>query len=52
MLPGLGLNHKVRKSFIQRVNIIFYTAATVQFYEKLKVAMQINVKAGGGIVLP
>lgn len=30
---------------LQKVNIVFHMAATVRFDEKLKISMQINVKA-------
>lgn len=51
MLPDLGLSGEDRKLLTQRVNIVFHMAATVRFDEKLKVAMQINVKAARDILL-
>ncbi|XP_050339346.1 fatty acyl-CoA reductase wat-like isoform X1 [Bactrocera neohumeralis] len=51
LLPDLGLSREDRKLLIQRVNIVFHMAATVRFDEKLKIAMQINVKAARDIML-
>lgn len=51
MLPGLGLSEEDRQNLIENVNIVFHMAATVRFDEKLKVAMQINVKAARDIML-
>ncbi|KAM7341395.1 fatty acyl-CoA reductase wat-like isoform 2-T4 [Cochliomyia hominivorax] len=51
MLPGLGLSDEDRQLLIENVNIVFHMAATVRFDEKLKVAMQINVKAARDIML-
>lgn len=43
-LPGLGLSASDRKLIINEVSIIFHGAATVRFDEKLKYAVDINVK--------
>lgn len=51
MLPGLGLSEEDRRALVENVNIVFHMAATVRFDEKLKVAMQINVKAARDIML-
>lgn len=41
-LPELGLQPKDRDMLIQRVNIVFHSAATVRFNEPLKVAVNLN----------
>lgn len=51
MLPGLGLSESDRHTLIEHVNIVFHMAATVRFDEKLKISMQINVKAARDIVM-
>ncbi|XP_055922066.1 fatty acyl-CoA reductase wat-like isoform X2 [Eupeodes corollae] len=51
MLPGLGLSTTDRQILVDHVNIVFHMAATVRFDEKLKIAMQINVKACRDIML-
>ncbi|XP_037947415.1 fatty acyl-CoA reductase wat-like [Teleopsis dalmanni] len=51
LLPNLGISAEDRKTLIERVNIVFHMAATVRFDEKLKVAMQINVKAAKDVMV-
>ncbi|KAL0122038.1 hypothetical protein PUN28_007080 [Cardiocondyla obscurior] len=41
-LPDLGLQPADRDMLIQRVNIVFHSAATVRFDEPLKVAVNLN----------
>lgn len=43
-LPGLGLSNEDRQTLINNVNIIIHGAATVRFDEKLKMAVNINVR--------
>ncbi|XP_076687159.1 putative fatty acyl-CoA reductase CG5065 [Andrena cerasifolii] len=43
-LPNLGLSPEDRNTLIQRVNIVFHSAATVRFDEPLKVAVNLNTK--------
>ncbi|CAG4978432.1 unnamed protein product [Colias eurytheme] len=43
--PGLGLNIKDRQTLIEKVNIIFHSAATVKFDEHLRAALATNVQA-------
>ncbi|XP_058830647.1 fatty acyl-CoA reductase wat [Topomyia yanbarensis] len=45
MLPNLGISSSDRELLLENVNIVFHLAATVRFDEKMKTAMQINVKA-------
>uniref|UniRef100_A0A182LV03 Fatty acyl-CoA reductase n=1 Tax=Anopheles culicifacies TaxID=139723 RepID=A0A182LV03_9DIPT len=45
MQPGLGISSSDREVLTENVNIVFHLAATVRFDEKMKTAMQINVKA-------
>ncbi|XP_030756623.1 fatty acyl-CoA reductase wat-like isoform X1 [Sitophilus oryzae] len=42
--PGLGLSEESKKLIMDRVNIIYHAAATVRFDEKLKTAVNINIK--------
>ncbi|XP_023287990.1 putative fatty acyl-CoA reductase CG5065 isoform X2 [Orussus abietinus] len=42
--PDLGLSTEDRVMLIQRVNIVFHSAATVRFDEPLKVAVNLNTK--------
>ncbi|KAL9692762.1 hypothetical protein quinque_015798 [Culex quinquefasciatus] len=44
-LPSLGIGSSDRETLVENVNIVFHLAATVRFDEKMKTAMQINVKA-------
>ncbi|CAG9862416.1 unnamed protein product [Phyllotreta striolata] len=44
-LPDLGLSLEDRKRLIENVTIVFHVAATVRFDEKLKTAIDINVRA-------
>ncbi|XP_077270764.1 fatty acyl-CoA reductase 1 isoform X1 [Temnothorax americanus] len=41
-LPELGLQPEDRDMLIQRVNIVFHSAATVRFNESLKIAVNLN----------
>lgn len=41
---GLGLSEESRKLLTEKVNIVYHAAATVRFDEKLKKAVQINIK--------
>ncbi|XP_071566691.1 putative fatty acyl-CoA reductase CG5065 [Temnothorax nylanderi] len=41
-LPDLGLQPEDRDMLIQRVNIVFHSAATVRFNESLKIAVNLN----------
>ncbi|GJQ87612.1 hypothetical protein Trydic_g18394 [Trypoxylus dichotomus] len=43
-LPNLGINDQDRKLLTTEVHVIFHVAATVNFDEKLKTAVDINVK--------
>lgn len=43
-LPNLGLSPEDRNTLVQRVNIVFHSAATVRFDEPLKVAVNLNTK--------
>ncbi|XP_029177624.1 putative fatty acyl-CoA reductase CG5065 isoform X2 [Nylanderia fulva] len=43
-LPDLGLQPEDRDMLIQRVNIVFHSAATVRFNESLKVAVNLNTR--------
>ncbi|XP_052862394.1 fatty acyl-CoA reductase wat [Anopheles cruzii] len=45
MQPALGISASDREVLAENVNIVFHLAATVRFDEKMKTAMQINVKA-------
>ncbi|ETN61391.1 hypothetical protein AND_006947 [Anopheles darlingi] len=45
MQPALGISASDREILAENVNIVFHLAATVRFDEKMKTAMQINVKA-------
>jgi len=45
LMPGLGLSDQDKETLINKCNIVFHMAATVRFDEKLKISMQINVKA-------
>jgi fatty acyl-CoA reductase len=40
---GLGLSKEDRALLVQNVNIIFHSAATVRFDEKLRTAVAINI---------
>ncbi|XP_057663817.1 fatty acyl-CoA reductase wat-like isoform X1 [Diorhabda carinulata] len=44
-LPDLGLSSQDRKTLIEETHIVFHVAATVRFDEKLKTAVDINVRA-------
>ncbi len=41
--PGFGLSEEDKKKLSEEVTIIFHSAATVRFDEKLKLAIGINV---------
>lgn len=41
-LPELGLQSEDRDMLLQRVNIVFHSAATVRFNESLKIAVNLN----------
>ena len=43
-LPDLGLSPEDKSMLMQRVNIVFHSAATVRFDEPLKVAVNLNTK--------
>lgn len=43
-LPELGLSPEDKAMLMQRVNIVFHSAATVRFDEPLKVAVNLNTK--------
>jgi fatty acyl-CoA reductase len=43
-LPELGLQPADKDVLIQRVNIVFHSAATVRFNEPLKVAVNLNTR--------
>ncbi|KRT85456.1 epimerase [Oryctes borbonicus] len=43
-LPKLGINEQERRLLTNEVNVVFHVAATVNFDEKLKTAVNINVK--------
>lgn len=43
-MPDLGLSPADKETLIQRVNIVFHSAATVRFDEPLKVAVNLNTK--------
>lgn len=42
-LPGLGIAEHEREVLKKNVNVVFHSAATVRFDEKLKLALSINV---------
>lgn len=42
-LPNLNLSAEDKEAIIENVNIIFHAAATVNFHQKLRVAVDINV---------
>lgn len=44
-LPNLGISLEDRQTLIEQVNIVFHVAATVRFDEKIKTAVDINVRA-------
>lgn len=43
-MPELGLHPEDKDMLIQRVNIVFHSAATVRFNEPLKVAVNLNTR--------
>lgn len=43
-LPELGLSPEDKAMLMQRVNVVFHSAATVRFDEPLKVAVNLNTK--------
>lgn len=43
-MPELGLQPEDKDMLIQRVNIVFHSAATVRFNEPLKVAVNLNTR--------
>lgn len=50
MQPGLGIQQCDRELLIAECNIIFHMAATVRFDEKLRISMQINVRASSDLL--
>jgi fatty acyl-CoA reductase len=42
-LPGLGMNEEDRRRVVERVSVVFHSAATVRFDEHLRTALGINV---------
>lgn len=44
LFPGLGINETNRKMLQNKTNIVFHSAATVNFNEPLKVAVDMNLK--------
>lgn len=44
-LPDLGLSLHDRKTLLEETHIVFHVAATVRFDEKIKTAVDINVRA-------
>lgn len=49
-LPMLGINASDLELIKNEVNHIFHSAATVSFGEKLRLAVEINVRATGDII--
>lgn len=49
-LPNLGLSSEDRNMLVQRVNIVFHSAATVKFDEPLKVAVNLNTKGTDRVI--
>lgn len=49
-LSNLGLSPEDRKMLMERVNIVFHSAATVKFDEPLKVAVNMNTKGTDQVI--
>lgn len=49
-LPNLGLSPEDRNMLVERVTIVFHSAATVKFDEPLKVAVNLNTKGTSQIL--
>ena len=49
-LPDLGLSHEDRTMLMQRVNIVFHSAATVRFDEPIKTAVNLNTRGTDRII--
>lgn len=49
-LPELGLSLEDRTMLMQRVNIVFHSAATVRFDEPLKTAVNLNTRGTDRVV--
>lgn len=49
-LLNLGLSPEDRNMLIERVNIVFHSAATVRFDEPLKVAVNLNTKGTDRVI--
>lgn len=50
-LPGLGLTQQDHCTLITNVNIVFHSAATVNFNERLSLSLKINVRGTHAIVM-
>lgn len=43
-LPELGISKEDQETLIEQVSIVFHSAATVKFDEKLKLSINVNVQ--------
>lgn len=43
-LPELGISEDDQRKLIQNVSVVFHSAATVKFDEKLKLSINVNVQ--------
>ncbi|XP_050493518.1 fatty acyl-CoA reductase 1-like isoform X9 [Bombus huntii] len=49
-LPDLGLSREDRNLLLEKVNIVFHSAATVRFNEPLHVAVNVNTKGTARVI--
>ncbi|XP_003486201.1 putative fatty acyl-CoA reductase CG5065 isoform X1 [Bombus impatiens] len=49
-LPDLGLSREDRNLLLEKVNIVFHSAATVRFNEPLDVAVNVNTKGTARVI--